>query len=106
MLASALVLWPGWVMLHKHELVLPWPKKYREANMMNCTLETRQVWPGPSGQARLVAATLANAPLIHHKASKCGSYSVGLTVNSLKLRANCVIRTALPLQKSKFSRAT
>jgi hypothetical protein len=37
MLASALVLWPGWVMLHKHELVLAWPTKYREANMMNCT---------------------------------------------------------------------
>jgi hypothetical protein len=31
MLASALVLWLGWVMLHKHELVLAWPTKYREA---------------------------------------------------------------------------
>jgi hypothetical protein len=37
MLASALVLWLGWVMLHKHELVSAWPKKYKEANMMNCT---------------------------------------------------------------------
>jgi hypothetical protein len=37
MLASALMLWPGWVMLHKHELILAWPTKYREANMMSCT---------------------------------------------------------------------
>jgi hypothetical protein len=37
MLASALVLWLSWVMLHKHKFVLPWPKKYREANMINCT---------------------------------------------------------------------
>jgi hypothetical protein len=24
-------------MLHKHELILAWPTKYREANMMSCT---------------------------------------------------------------------